>query len=96
MERIKDVKLAMMVSASKTFDYLKRNPRAEVEEVIDYVMREIYAEDEAKVAGVAAANFVINYLRKNFLAPQKEVLQKLANNTDAILAAIDSSVEQNE
>ncbi|MEK6871607.1 MAG: hypothetical protein AABX16_01765 [Nanoarchaeota archaeon] len=95
MERIKDVKLAMMVSASKAFDYLKRNPRAEVEEVIDFVMREIYAEDEAKVAGVAAANFVVNYVRKHFLAPQKEVLQKLVNNSDAILSEIEDSVTVN-
>ena len=90
MEKIKDVKIAMIVSAGKTIDYLKDNKNAIAEEIMAHVMREVYAEGKAKRAAIASANFVINYKRKNLSASQKEIFHNLFDNTETILSSIES------
>jgi len=88
MEKIKDVRLAMVVSAGKTIDYLKFNKNADAEEIINHVMREVNAVGRAKLVAIATANFIINSQRKRLLS-QKEIFQDLHNNSETILSSIE-------
>lgn len=83
----KDVKLAMMITGSSALDFLKKNPNADSEQVMKHVMRDVRAEGEAKIAGIAAANFVIKLKEKGKIT-DKKALQELANSTSEILNSI--------
>ncbi|MEK6830519.1 MAG: hypothetical protein AABX77_00645 [Nanoarchaeota archaeon] len=89
MEKIKDVRLAMIVSAGKTIDYLKFNKNADFEEVISQVMNEVNADGRAKLAAIATANFIISSKRRKSLGTQKEIFEDIHNNREAILSSIE-------
>ena len=84
----RDKKLVMITAASSALDYLKKSPNADSETVLKHVMRNMDAEGEAKIAGIAAANHVIKLKERNSRATTKQILQDLANNTDLILSSI--------
>ena len=89
MEKIKDVKIAMIVAASKTLDYLKENKNADIEEVMGHILKEIRADDKAMLGAIAATNFVYKYKMKHYLASQKEVMKNLSSSTDMLLEKIE-------
>lgn len=89
MEKIKDVRIAMIVSAGKTVDYLKLNRDADMEEVISHIVNEVNADGKAKLAAIATANFIINYKRKRMLGSQREIFEEIHNNREAILSSIE-------
>ena len=85
----KEVKIAMVMSASSALKYLESKPHADTEEVLKHVMKEIRLQKEEKIAGIAAANFVLKYKEKKPKATEKEVMQNLANSTTSILEEIE-------
>lgn len=94
MEKIKDVKLAMMVTALAALDYLKLKPTADVESVMRHIIEKVHADNDAKIAGIAAANFVIKYVQQNPGLSQKQVMQQLVNSTNEILDSIENETQE--
>lgn len=94
MEKIKDVKLAMIVASSSALTYLDKNKNADIEEVIRYVIGELKAERDAKIAGIAAVNYILKYKQKNPRAGQKEIMQNLANSANEIFDSIKDEIKE--
>ncbi len=82
---ISNEKIAMIVGASSALSYRRKNPSADSEEILKYVIKTIELNKKAKVFGVAAADFVIKYITKKPQATEREVMQNLTNETPRIL-----------
>lgn len=83
-------KIAMIVGASSALSYRRKNPSADSEEILKYVIKTIEVNKKAKVFGVAAANFVMKYISQNSQATEREVMQNLTNEIPKILNFIKS------
>lgn len=91
MEKIKDVRIGVIVSASKTLDYMTANKYATIEEVMDHVMKSISSDDEIVNCGIiASANFTYNYKMKNYLLKNKEILSEVTRSMKEILSQIEN------
>lgn len=91
MEKIKDVRIGIIVSASKTFDYMALNKYATIEEVMDHIMKSISSDDENVNCGIiASANFTYNYKMKNYLLKNKEILSEVTRSMNEIISQIES------
>lgn len=89
MEKIKDVKIGMIASASKTIDYIGMNKYATIEEVIKHVMDLIDSNDEFVKRGIiASANFTYNYKMKNYILKNKEILREVTKSMNDIILQI--------
>jgi hypothetical protein len=86
-------KMVMVQAGSLAFSYKRRNPNAEAEELIRYVMTELGSKKENKVFGIAAADYVLKYLTKKPASSEKEVMQSLVNQTPTILGNIEGEFE---
>lgn len=86
---IKDKKIVMIVAASSAISYKKQNPSSETEEVIKHVLKNINTSKNLKLFGIAAANFVLKHLQTNTRITEKEVMQKLSDETPNILISIE-------
>lgn len=78
-------KITMIVAANSVLSYKKKNPIAEAEEVLKYVMSSVDAKGDAKILGIAAANYVLKYISTHPNATEKEVMQSLTNEINSIL-----------
>ena len=83
------IKIAMMMAASKALDYKKINPKADDEEVLQFVMNEIKANSVAKIGAMAAATKALKYLQQSPGAKDKEIMQKVMNESNDILMTMD-------
>lgn len=91
MEKIKDVKIGVIVSASKTLDYMTTNKYATIEEVMDHIMKSISSNNEIVNCGIiASANFTYNYKMKNYLLKNKEIFSEVTKSMNDILSQIES------
>ena len=81
----KDVKMAMMVAASKAIEYKKKKPHAETEEILRYVMKAIIARGDAKIGAIAAATRAVKYKEQNPDAKDKEIMQRVMNESTEIV-----------
>lgn len=88
MDKIKEPNLAIMVASATALTYFEKRPNSSLEEVMQHVIRELNATSEAKIAGIAGANFVIKYKQRNPSATQKQVMQKLVESAKDIIASI--------
>jgi hypothetical protein len=71
----KEVGIAMIAAASKAIKYKNENSGARIDEVITYVMRNLFCRPEAKIGAVASASAAFNFKEKNPRAKDKEVFQ---------------------
>lgn len=78
------IKIAMMTAASKALDYKKINPKADSEEVLQYIMKELRAKGQEKIGAMAAATKALNYLEDSSLS-QKQIMQRIMNDSEEIL-----------
>ena len=83
------IKIAMMMAASKALDYKKINAKADDDEVLQFVMKEIKANSVAKIGAMAAATKALKYLQETPNAKDKEIMQKVMNESDDILMTMD-------
>jgi len=86
VEKIKDVRIAMIAAASKTLDYIQSNKYATVEEVMSHILKEVYAHDDVKRGAIAAANFTYKYKMKHHLLSNKEILREVSNSIGDLLS----------
>lgn len=96
MKKTKEVKIAMMSAASLALDYLKQYKNADTEQAVRHVMKNFKVSGDEKLAGIAAANFVLKYKERNSKATPKQVLQELADNTENLLNSIRNQDESQE
>ena len=90
MEKIKDVRIGIIVSASKTLDYINLNKYATIEEVMGHVIDLIHANNEFVKRGIiASANFTYKYKMKNYLLKNKEILREISKATHRIISEIE-------
>jgi hypothetical protein len=82
---ISNIKLAMMLAATKALEYKKEHPDEEVEEMIKHIMHNFPSSSDAKVGAIAAANKAIKYKRGNPKMRDKEIVQMIADESDEIL-----------
>ncbi len=78
------IKIAMMTAASKALDYKKINPKADSEEVLQFIMKELKAKGQEKIGAMAAATKALNYLEDSSLN-HKQIMQKVMNDSEEIL-----------
>lgn len=88
MAKDKDVKLAMMIAASKAIEYKKKKPQADTEEILRHVMRAVNARGDAKIGAIAAATRAVKYKEQNPGAKDKEIMQRVMNESSEIVDLI--------
>ncbi len=88
----KDVKIEMVKAASLALDFLKKNPQADTEKIMQHVIKNYKPETEEKekfkLAGMAAANHAIKFRERVPQATQKQIMQNLTDNLNSILEKI--------
>ena len=91
---ITDSKLVMTVAGSAAMSYKKKKPAADTDEILSHVMKAVFSEE--KVFGIAAANYVIEYLKKHPHATEKEVMQNLVNESNEIINSIEEQMSEEQ
>ncbi|MBM3233760.1 propionyl-CoA synthetase [Candidatus Pacearchaeota archaeon] len=83
-------KVVMMVAAGKVLEYMDKKPRADVEQILRYVMKEIKADKKEKIGAIAAANLAIKFKQKNPEAANKKIMQEIMNEIGNISKSINN------
>lgn len=81
-------RLAMIGAATKTLDYLKFKPFAELEDVIKHIVTSSNfsrRKEELKVLEVASANHIIKIKRGNLSISDREIMEDFMKEMEAIL-----------
>lgn len=81
-------KILMMVAVSKALEYKKKNPKATMEEIFQYIMKEIPASGKTKAATIAAVNKALQYQERESMN-EKEILQKVMGQLDLIIESLE-------
>ncbi len=89
-----DKKISMIMAANLALGYKRQKPNAENEEIFGYIVRMMKTAKETRIFGIAGANFALKYLEKNPRATEKEIMQKLSNETSNILNSIENQEMQ--
>ncbi len=79
------IKIAMMTATSKALSYIKLNPRADSEEILQFIMNELKMKSQEKIGAMAAASKALKYGDEDHSLNQKEIMQKVMNESDDIL-----------
>ena len=83
------IKMVMMTAAGKALDFKKLKPDADVEQITQHLMATIKSQKQAIIAGIAAAIRAVNYKERNPRMSDKEIMQKIMNETNEILENIE-------
>ena len=67
-----------------TLNYRKINPKADSEEVLQFIMTELEMKGQEKIGAMAAASKALKYQEEEKLG-DKQVMQKVMNESDDIL-----------
>lgn len=78
------IKIAMMTAANKALNYKKFNPKAETEEVLQFIMAELKMKSTEKIGAMAAASKALKY-KENSQLSDKQIMQKVMNESGEIL-----------
>ncbi len=78
------IKIAMMSAASKALSYKKINPKAETEEILQYVMNDMKVRGQEKIGAMAAASKALKYKEESDLT-DKKIMQKVMDESNDIL-----------
>jgi len=82
------LRLAIVTGASQAMDYKSKNPRAEIEEVLQFVMKAIKAEEKTKIAAIAAASRAMKYREKFPKEADKEIIQRVLDESNMMVQEI--------
>ncbi|MCS7134425.1 MAG: hypothetical protein NZ889_01015 [Candidatus Pacearchaeota archaeon] len=80
-------KITMVVAASKALEYKNKNPKAEAEEIFQYIMEEIKTGKFEKAAAIAAVTKALQYKEEKM--NDKEILQKIMEQLDNLISNIE-------
>ena len=91
VEEKNEVKIGVIVSASKTLDYMNLNKYSTIEEVMKHVIDIVHADSKFVKRGIiASANFTYKYKMKNYLLKDKEILCEISKVMDRIISQIEN------
>ena len=79
-------RISLMVAASKALDYKKKNPNAEIGEIMHSIMKDNEIIESAKTSAVPAVTRAIKYKESTNLN-DKQILQKIMNEMPEILVS---------
>lgn len=91
---IKDKRIGVIAAANLALSYKKQKPNADNEEVFKHVIKMLKLKKEIKIHSMAGVSFVLKYLESKPRATEREIMQKLANETPNILNSIDTQEEE--
>jgi hypothetical protein len=77
------IKIAMMTAASKALQYKKINPKADTEEVMQFVMTDLKIKGQEKIGAMAAASKALKYKEEG--EQDKKIMQKVMDESDDII-----------
>ena len=80
-----DKKMDMMIGALKALDYLKKNPNAEIEKTIRFVMDNIEGKCQDKVSAIAGASKAIQIKEKSPRMTDKVIAQTIMEDAESII-----------
>jgi len=89
-EKMVEEKVIMMVAAGKALAFMEKKPRADAEQVLRYVMKEIKADKKEKIGAIAAANFAVKYRQKNPEATSRKIMQEIMKEINNIIKSINN------
>jgi hypothetical protein len=78
------IKIAMMTAASKALSYKKLNPKADMEEILQFIMTELKMKGQEKIGAMAAASKALKY-QEDAKMTDKQIMQKVMNESEDIL-----------
>ena len=87
---MKKKKISMMVAASRALDYKKNNPRAEIDEIMNSIMKDSKIIETADISAVPAVTRVIKYKENNPGLSDREILQRIMNEIPEIMSITES------
>jgi methylthioribose-1-phosphate isomerase len=79
------IKIAMMSAASKALSYKKINPKAETDEILQYVMTDLKVKGQEKIGAMAAAGKALKYKEESSDLTDKKIMQKVMDESNDIL-----------
>lgn len=94
---IKHSEIAMVNAASYALEYQDKNPRAEIEEIIQRVIQNLdtlRTEKNIKVFGIAAASEILKLKKENKHKTNKQILQMFVNNSKGFLDKINEGMDE--
>ncbi len=78
------IKIAMMTAASKALSYRKLNPKADTEEIMQFIMTDLKMKGQEKIGAMAAASKALKYQEEAKMS-DKQIMQEVMNETEDIL-----------
>ena len=87
MEIDNEVKIAMVTAASQALDYQAKNPNADSEEIIRYIMKELRVKGDEKVGAIVGASRALKEKQKTN-RPNKIIIQEIMDQSNEILMSI--------
>jgi hypothetical protein len=79
------IKIAMMSAAGKALAYKKINPRAETDEILQYVMNEMKVRGPEKIGAMAGASKALKCKEEEKDLTDKKIMQKVMDESNDIL-----------
>ena len=80
-----ETNVAVIVGATKTLKYKKENPNAEIEQVINHILREVSGKKDIKISAVAGASKAFEIKEKNPNMSDKEIIQRVMGEIEILL-----------
>jgi len=80
-----EAEVAIIAGATKALKYKKENPRAEIERVINHILREVVGKKDIKISAVAGASKAFEIKERNPRLGDKEIIQKVMKEIDTLL-----------
>jgi hypothetical protein len=91
---IKDREIAMVNAATLALEYKSKHPRAWDDDAIAHAFKNLDAESELKIYGLAAATEILK-LRKGYKdLADKQILQMFVDDIYHILANVEESLKE--
>ena len=83
---MKKRKISIMVAASRALDYKKNNPNAEIDEIMNSIMKDSEIIEFANISSVPAVTRVVKYKENNPSLSDREILQRIMNEIPEIIS----------
>lgn len=80
-------KIAMVTAAAMALDYVEKNPRADSDEIMQFIMKEMRVKGDEKVCAIVGANKALKEQRA-FPRPKKVIVQDIMDHVEEIMMAM--------
>ena len=81
------IKVAMVTAAAMALDYATKNPRADTEETLQYIMKQMKVKGDEKVGAIVGASAALKEKQKTGDS-NKKIVQDIMDKANEILLTI--------